>query len=140
MGWGKKITTDIQVIAVCKETAVDWSVSPKADYKATRDLSLLKYRPGEQPTLFTLRPLPPGILARILSLSVSERRLMAFQFGVRSCSDTSLGLRWIGDSEAGRHVDGESLGAIPSDVWQEIGALVIEREELSEGERPRFGA
>jgi hypothetical protein len=141
MGWKKKVHSDLTTIAVSVETAVDWSKCPKADFTRTRLFESLVFKEGEQPITFTLRPLPPAILARIETLQRPENLQQAFLFGVRSCSAAGeLGLRWEGDSDASRHVSVDALSGIPAKVWKELGQLVLDRENLTEGEEPNFAA
>lgn len=139
MGFGKKISEPIRVIAVCKEQAVDWSQTPRLEYVESRDDALVKLKPDEDPPIwFTLIPgLAPGQVARINSMSGDERYLWAFVFGVTDCTPNPLGLHWE-NSEGQRRVEFKTMKSVPADVWREIGSLVLQREELSEGEEPRF--
>ena len=141
MSWKPKIRTDLTTIAVSVEKAVDWSKCAKADFLRTRRFEDLVFLSGEQPITFVLRPLPPAILARIETMPRTESQQQAFLFGVRSCSAAGeLGLRWEADSEASRHVAVDSIEGIPAKVWKELGQLVLDRENLREGEEPNFAA
>lgn len=140
--WGRKALVPLRVIAVSAERAVVWGEeNDKLGYIERRDrddpdsFSQLRFREGEQPIVFTLRPgLPPGVVARIKALPPPEDKLWAFQFGVAECSHRrELGLEWTSDDGA-PHIKISAMAKIPPKVWQEIGSLVIRREDLTEGE------
>jgi hypothetical protein len=139
MGFKRKVCQPLQVIAVCVEQAVDWASSKcgKLEYIEQRNFEDLVFVEGEDPTTFTIHPLPPGILARCDTRLFPENLLYAFRYGVRSCSDNTLGLKWDTQGEY-PVVETDSMEGLPANVWREIGSLVIQRESLTEGEKPRF--
>lgn len=142
MAWGKKALVPLKVIAVTAETSVIWGEgNDKLGYIERRDrddpasFEQLKFKEGDRPIVFTLRSgLPPGIVARLRSHPAPEDKLLAFQFGVMECSHaTELGLQWEHGGET-PHIRITSMASIPPKVWQEIGTLVLRREDLTEGE------
>jgi hypothetical protein len=142
MSWGKKALVPLRVIAVTAERSVVWDESnDKLGYIERRDrddpasFDQLRFREGERPIVFTLRPgLPPGIVARLRSHPHPEDKLLAFQFGVAECTHSGeLGLQWEHAADA-PHIRLTTLTKVPPKVWQEIGALVLRREDLTEGE------
>jgi hypothetical protein len=136
--FGKRVTGDLRVVATCAEQAIDWSQTPRLQYVETRDFDLLKFKAGEEACVFTLRSLPMPLVARARTQDHPQDKLFAFVWAVRECSHAQqLGLRWIGSGED-RQVAPDSLEALPAKVWQEIGSVVLQRADLSEGESPRF--
>ncbi len=142
MAWGKRALVPLKVIAVTAEQSVIWDTeNDKVTYLDRRErddpdsFDQLKFRQGEEPIVFTLRPgLAPGIVARIKNFLHPECALVAFQFGVAACSHAAqLGLRWTNDGDA-QHIDIKTMGKVPPKVWTEIGNLVLKREDLTEGE------
>ena len=142
MGWGKKALVPLRCIAVSAERSVAWDGdNDKLGYIERRDrddpgsFDQLRFKEGERPIVFTLRPgLPPGIVARLRSHAHPEDKLLAFQFGVMECSHAAeLGLQWEHAADA-PHIRVSSMARVPPKVWQEIGGLVLRREDLTEGE------
>ena len=136
MAFKRKALAPEQVVAVCEETAVDWMKSEvdKLTYAEKREFDKLAFKSGQQPTVFTLRAgLAPNLLARIQTSQPPECYLVAFQFGVEACSDSSLGLEWRYDTEA-PIIKSTSMANVPPQVWREIGRYILKREEFTEGE------
>jgi hypothetical protein len=132
----KKIATDLRVVSRYDD-AVDWTATPILEYLETRDPDKVVELDGEAATWFTIRPLPPGILSTIEAQRTGTREFSAFSFGVVDCSDkVELGLQWDKHRISPALTD-ESIGGIPKKVVLEIGTLILEREDLSEGESLR---
>lgn len=136
MGIGKKITEPLRVVSIYDD-AIDWTQTNKLEYIESRNEELLVFLPDGKPTFFTLSPLPPSILAMVTSRTDEKSKMFAFQFGVTDCDDPNIGLRWD-RKEKYPLIEPSSLESIPVKIWREIGSLVIQREEFSEGEEPRF--
>ncbi len=133
MAFGPAVTGDIRVVST-RDDAIDWSATPRLDYIDTHDWSLLRLRDGRTPYVFTLRELSKPQLAAISARPSPERELFAFLAG---CSDFSaaaeFGLKWEGDG-AERRIKIGSIDRLPADIIREIGAVVIKRGSLTEGE------
>ena len=139
MGFGKKVHEAIRVVSVKAEKSIDWSQTPRLDYIESRNEELLVFNPDEdEPIWFHLIPsLAPGTLARLASYPGDEKYLRAFQFGVTDVSPNVLGLEWDRMQDI-KHITDKSCAGVPAKVWKEIGKLIIQREDLSVGESPRF--
>lgn len=135
MAIGKKLSDPLRVVSVQCDDAIDWSKTSKLDYIEKRDEKMVAALPGEQLCWFTIKPLPPGLVANITSLPGNEAKYRAFRFGVTDCSDPNLGLKWNMKADYPFITD---MDEVPMKLWIEIGGLIIQREELSEGEEPRF--
>ena len=131
---------DLQVVAVASDTAIDMTGTPIEEYLETRDFGLLKFLPDQEPTVFTLRPLPPGLVADCEAAMGERAYLMAFTVAVKSCNHAmQLGLVWQGSGELQR-LDLTQAKRLPSALWKELGQLALERSRLGEGEGRRFSA
>lgn len=135
MAIGRKISEPLRVVSVQCDTAIDWTKTSKLDYIEKREEKMVEAIPGEQLCWFTITPLPPGIVSKMMSLPREEGFLFAFRFGITDCSDPNLGLKW---NRRGDYPFIEDLEDIPAPLWIEIGSLVIQREKLTEGEERRF--
>lgn len=139
MGIGKKLSDQIKVVSVHCEDAVDWDRTEggKIAYSETREFERLAFKDGKEPSVFTIAALPPAIVARCREYKPPFDALMAFCFGVVECSDRSLGLQWDHGGDRPR-IKMDSLESLPDIVIREIGGIVLERQDLSVGESPRF--
>lgn len=142
MGWKRKALAPKKIIAVCMdwddcidsgamiETGVD-----KLSYSDNRNFEDLIFKSDADPVIFTIRAgLAPGLVARIQTSFAPENFLLAFQFGVEDCSHKrDLGLKWDYSGEFPL-IKSSSMKKIPPKAWREIGAYILKREDLMEGE------
>lgn len=133
MGFAPTVTGDARVVSL-EDDAVDWSKTPRLEYAERRDPAILVLRDGRTPFEFTVRSLRKAQVHRLAGLPAGEREFYAFLAGVADFSASAeFGLRWEGDGSE-RRIKIDSVERIPSSIIREIGAWVISRASLSEGE------
>ena len=121
------------------DDAIDWTRTPRAEYVATRDVSLVRYLPGAEPTLWTLRDLRQSEIAYLRDHwergEVATCYQRAFRLALEDCSDPEMRFEVHGER---RMLSDESFELVPTAVWMELGALAYQRTEVTPGEAPRY--
>jgi len=135
------VTESLRVVSVTADAGFDPAMDVE-EYAATRDPRLVRVAPGETVTWWTLRPLPASQVASISAQPEGMAELLAFTAALEDVDDPVFAtkLRWTTRGNE-RHVEIASLDAVvPQAVIAELGALALERGELTLGENCRFAA
>lgn len=138
MSIGQRDKRDLVAISVTAEEAIDEGASSVEEYLESRDMRHITAIAGDKLTTFTLRQLPPALIAECKAHPSPVAEWMAFSFGCKSVSD-NVGLQWLGGGKKEqRRIDPESMDDLPVTVWEELGAVILERGNLTVGQKHRF--
>lgn len=135
----RRIDKGIRVVSVTSDDALDRTRTPISDYLETRKEDLVASIEGQKVTWFTLEPLDGESAAMVKTHLSPHRQFVAFQLGCSHCSEHEL-LEWREEGRQRRRmVSDAAMNRLPDRLWQELGSLVLQLGDLTEGEEPRFG-